>query len=137
MATHSMHRRRTGVSDHTRTKERPLACALLLAILCSHVVVVAASPLPSLPASTPGFISAAAAGASTVHEAVPDSVIETSSQIDPVRSAADLDEEDEENDDDGGLDYEDADQADQADDGRMSINGMGNAIEKAAQSTPE
>lgn len=109
------------VAPYTRKSQTPLlARALLFAVLSSQLSTITASPLPSFPASAPGF---SAGAVSAVHESSSKSWPD-SSEVDPVAPAISLDFEDEDND--WELEYEDV----ANDDERMSVDGMGNAIEK-------
>lgn len=103
-----------------------LARALLLAVLCSHIPTVIASPLPSLPASAPGFHSG---GVPAAHDTLSDAWTDRS-DTDPAAPAIDVDS-DADSDDDWDLEYEEMINGDE----NMGVDGMGNAIEKGLDTT--
>jgi hypothetical protein len=100
-----------------------LARALLIAVLCSQLSTVSASPISSLPASAPGFH---AGSVSAVKETLGHPRIETT-HVNPIPPPVDikLDE-----DEDWDLEYEDVAHEDQM----MDVHGMGNAIDKVVDS---
>jgi hypothetical protein len=125
MNTRSDNRVRS-VQPHTRTTSSPcLARALLLAVLCSHIPTVIASPLPSLPASAPGFHSGAAPA---THDTLSDAWTDRS-DTDPAGPAIDVNSD---SDDDWDLEYEEMANADE----NMGVDGMGNVIEKGLDTNP-
>lgn len=128
-AVNTMNQRRS-VAQSTGHFQTPLLSqALLLAILCSHVTTVTASPLPSLPASAPGFHSGTV---STIHDAASEPWSDTP-DLDPVATVSDLDLDVEEaEDDDWHLEY---DEVVANDDERMGVDGMGKAIAKEFNSS--
>lgn len=125
MATHSIKRISSVSSRSKATHTSLLARALLLALLCSHVSTVTASPLPSLPASAPGFESGAVSG---IHDdAIPEPWID-SSELNPGLPAIDLDSGEDEDWDLGSEDMANGDEG-------MGVDGMGNAIAKGFDSS--
>lgn len=121
MANYSKHRRCPRKPNST---SHAIARALVIALFSTQLSLVAASPVPSLPASAPGLNVAT----------VPASGLDASS-LDPVVPGTSLDFIDDEADDDE-WELVDEDIA-PAGHGRMAVDGMGNAIEKAIEDATE